>query len=237
VKETVACSEKIAHTWKPEVGEGGSGTSGLIGKAGSPLWLGLHTVLIIVLLGQPRAARRNVTSPSQPTHHQHCGVSERATTARFRELTMSVAMEEKHIRSLIDRVEVIEDVAHTMDEGDQRRARLLSTAHDELVEVGTVRPLIAARLLGLSERTVRAWAEEGVLTVVRHRPLRLDLLRVHEVMHLVQELRDAGRNRDLLDAVWFRLSDQAVLDRDDLRESLEQMHRGEGRIVHPLRPE
>jgi hypothetical protein len=52
-------------------------------------------------------------------------------------------------------------------------------------------------------------------------------------MHLVQELRAAGKDRDLLDAVWHRLSDQATVDRDDLRDSMGQMRQGKGRVLRP----
>jgi hypothetical protein len=35
--------------------------------------------------------------------------------------------------------------------------------------------------------------------------------------------------------VWRRLEDAALLDREDLRESLDQMRRGEGRVLRPVR--
>jgi len=58
---------------------------------------------------------------------------------------------------------------------------------------------------------------------------------VHAVSHLVSELRAAGQDRDLLDQVWRRLEDAALLDRADLRESADQMRRGEGRALRPIR--
>jgi hypothetical protein len=134
---------------------------------------------------------------------------------------MTIAVEEKRLRSLFERVEVVEDVARTLPEDDERRARLLAVSDSALAEEGTIRPVIAARLLGLSEKTVRAWAAEGVLAVARRSPrLLLDVRSVHAVSHLVSELRAAGQDRDLLDQVWRRLEDAALLDRDDLRESL-----------------
>lgn len=60
---------------------------------------------------------------------------------------------------------------------------------------------------------------------------------MHAVSDLVSELRAAGQERDLLDQVWRRLTDAALLDRDDLRESLDQMRRGEGRLLRPLPPD
>jgi hypothetical protein len=83
---------------------------------------------------------------------------------------------------------------------------------------------------------VRAWAAAGVLTIARRTPrLLLDVRSVHAVSHLVSELRAAGHDRDLLDQVWRRLQDAVLLDRDDLRESLDQMRRGEGRVLRPAR--
>ena len=127
-------------------------------------------------------------------------------------------------------------MARTLPEDDERRARLLAVSDSALAEEDTIRPVIAARLLGLSEKTVRAWAAAGVLTVARRSPrLLLDVRSVHAVSHLVSELRAAGQDRDLLDQVWRRLEDAALLDRADLRESADQMRRGEGRALRPIR--
>jgi hypothetical protein len=148
---------------------------------------------------------------------------------------MTIAVEEKRLRGLFERVEVVEDVARTLPEDDERRARLLAVSDSALAEEGTIRPILAARLLGLSEKTVRAWAAAGVLAVVQHSPrLLLDVRSVHAVSHLISELRAAGQDRDLLDQVWRRLEDAALLDREDLGESLDQMRRGQGRVLRPV---
>jgi DNA-binding transcriptional MerR regulator len=148
---------------------------------------------------------------------------------------MSIAIEERRIRSLLDRVETVEDVARTLPEDDERRARLLDVSNAALQEEGTIRPVIAARLLGLSEKTIRAWAADGVLATAQQAPrLLLDLRSVHEISHIVRELRDHGRDRDLLDEVWRRLNDAALLERAGLQESIAQMHRGQGRAVRPI---
>ncbi len=129
----------------------------------------------------------------------------------------------------------VEDVARTLPEGDERRARLLAVSNATLSDEGTIRPVIAARLLGLSERTVRAWAAQDVLTIAQRVPrLLLDVHSVHTVSHILRDLREAGKDRDLLDEVWRRLSDAALLERPDLQESIGQMRRGEGRVLRPL---
>ena len=149
---------------------------------------------------------------------------------------MTIAIEERRVRSLFDRVEAVEDVARTLPEDDVRRATLLEVSHAALADEGTIRPVIAARLLGLSEKTVRAWAAQGVLTVAQRTPrLLLDVQSVHVISHIVRDLRALGKDRDLLDEVWRRLSDAALLERPDFSESLGQMRRGEGAVLRPLR--
>jgi hypothetical protein len=148
---------------------------------------------------------------------------------------VTIAVEEQRVRKLFERVEEVEEVANSLPEADERRRRLLSVSNATLAEEATIRPVIAARLLGLSEKTIRAWADQGVLVVHQRAPrLLLDVMSVHEVSHLIRELRAAGRDRDLLDEVWHRLNDDTLADRDDFRESLSQMRRGKGRILRPL---
>jgi hypothetical protein len=150
---------------------------------------------------------------------------------------MSIAIEEKRIRSLFDRVETVEDVARTLPEGDERRARLLEVSSAALAEEGTIRPVIAARLLGLSEKTIRAWVSQGVIAVAQPTPrLLLDLQSVHAISHIVRELREHGKDRDLLDKVWQRLNDSVLLERADLQESIGQMRHGDGRVLRPIQP-
>jgi len=87
-------------------------------------------------------------------------------------------------------------------------------------------------LLGISERTVRTWVEEGVLIATTIQPrLLLDLGRIHQVQHLLQELRAAGRTTGLLDEVCRRLTDAAWHYNPDLAEGLAQMRRREGTVI------
>ena len=148
---------------------------------------------------------------------------------------MTIAVEENRVRKLFKLVEEVEEVANSLPETDDRRRRLLNVSNATLTEEATIRPVIAARLLGLSEKTIRAWADQGVLVVSQRVPrLLLDVMSVHEVSHLIRQLRATGKDRDLLDAVWHRLNDDTLGDRDDFQESLSQMRRGQGRILRPL---
>ena len=147
---------------------------------------------------------------------------------------MSVSAEERRIRNLFERVETIEEVAVTLPEGDGRRATLLALTREALAEEATVRPVIAAKILGLSEKTVRAWADAGLLATRQRSPrLLLDVPSVHRVSHVLRELREEGLERDLLQHVWHRLEDQALLDREDLRESISQLQHGDVVVLRP----
>lgn len=53
---------------------------------------------------------------------------------------------------------------------------------------------------------------------------------------IVDEIRAHSGNRDLLDAVWYRLADEQLLARDDLQESLAQMRRGETAVKPSSHP-
>ncbi len=145
---------------------------------------------------------------------------------------MAVQVEQDRVAALFFRVEQIEDVANTLAADDPRRRTLSHVVRQELSAAEAVRPVIAAALLGLTEKTVRAWVHEGVLTARTERPrLLLDPSRLHDVWHLVRDLKAAGQHRGLLEELYHRLADAALLEREDLQASLEQMRRGEGHQV------
>ena len=147
----------------------------------------------------------------------------------------AVAVETTQAVALMERVETLESVAKSLPEQDDRRSRLLRLVEKDLATAAPLRPRVAAELLGLSEKTVRAWAREGVLLAVDTSSPRLLLAvdRVHDVLHLVKDLRAAGATVGLLDEVHRRLVDASWLDRADLTESTGQMQRGEGRVIAP----
>lgn len=145
---------------------------------------------------------------------------------------MSVATEAAQIRDLFETIEEIESVASSLAEDDERRRRLDGVVARTLRQAPPVRPVVAGELLDLTEKTVKAWAREGVLAIHSQEPrMLLDTVRLHEVLHLVADLRRAGKTRGLLDEVHRRLSDQSLLDRADLATSLDEMRSGRGRVV------
>ncbi len=147
---------------------------------------------------------------------------------------MSTAeLETEQTVALFERIEVLEDVAERVNDVD--RVRLHRVVRQELAASPPVRPVAAARILKLSEKTVRNWVDEGVLRPAKTPATRLliDTNALHEVSHIVKEVRAAGKTRALLDEVYRRLVDATWLEREDLRESLQQMRSGEGTVRVP----
>ncbi|NNN10045.1 MAG: hypothetical protein HKL85_12760 [Acidimicrobiaceae bacterium] len=145
---------------------------------------------------------------------------------------MAVVAERERVTSQVTRIEKLEEVAASLGQGDPRRATLDEVVRAEIEEMPALRAVIAAQLLGISERSVREWVKAGVLVARANSPrLVLEPSRVLVVRRIVQELRSAGVARDLLDAVYFRTVDHSLVESPDFAESLARLRRGEGRKV------
>lgn len=81
-----------------------------------------------------------------------------------------------------------------------------------------------AKVLGLSQPTVRAWIESGLLaTVPGSKPVRIDVLALAETKRALDLVREHAHDRPLLVQVMRVLRDRAALAGreegfDDLRE-------------------
>jgi len=144
----------------------------------------------------------------------------------------AIEQEMRQAFDLLDRVEILEQVASTLPEHDEGRSQLLGLVDKDLASAPPLRPRIAAQLLRLSEKTVQAWTREGVLRRAESPSSRtlLDVRQVHQVLHLVQDLRATGKTTGLLDEVHRRLVDATWLERADLEASLAQLQRREGSL-------
>jgi hypothetical protein len=142
--------------------------------------------------------------------------------------------EETAVRDLFARVDEVLGVAHSIgDERPREAARLVHASHGALSSAEPVRVPIAARILLVSDKTIRAWVADGLLTSRAVRPrLLVDVERLHTVLRFLSDLRAAGQDRDFRDNLWNKLRDEALLDRTDLAETLAQMNAGN---VRPAR--
>lgn len=146
---------------------------------------------------------------------------------------MSVAEETRQIVALLERVDKVESVAASLPPNDDRRTTLTEVVEQSLEAAPPVRPIIAAELMQLSDKTVRAWTAEGVLTADDSQPakrLLLSMRRLHDVLHVLRQVRAEGRTTGLLDEVYRRLADATWLEREDFAESLAQVRARQGKL-------
>jgi hypothetical protein len=110
----------------------------------------------------------------------------------------------------------------------QLRRRLTRMRQRREHEVPGVRVSVAAKMLGLSERTTRDWLDRGPLDAVPGaKPVRISTASLARVLPAVQGLREIGQDRDLLPALVDRLEDQRIRSHPRVRTSLDQLHRGD----------
>lgn len=110
------------------------------------------------------------------------------------------------------------DVRRRLTQMRQRRER----------EVPGVRVSVAAKLLGLSERTTRDWMVDGPLDPVPGmKPARVSTASLATVLPAVQKLRELGQDRELLRALIDRLEAERILSSPRVKKSLEQFRRSE----------
>lgn len=132
------------------------------------------------------------------------------------------------VEKVLSRVGALERIASRISGDNQSRTELLQVSREVLGDLDPIPVSVAASLLGVSEPTVRSWARRGLVSYADGRDGGLEVGRLYQVIALVRDLRAAGETHDLLNKVWHRLADQALLDRPDLKDSLAQMRRGDG---------
>lgn len=121
--------------------------------------------------------------------------------------------------------------------GDDRLADAARKTAEQLFRhLDPITEADAALVLGVRASEVREWVAGRVL--VRRRG-GLDPRRLYEVMGVLQDIR----RHPAPERVWWRLADRALLDREDLRTSLEQLRAGQavevsrGVLVTPVAQE
>ena len=109
----------------------------------------------------------------------------------------------------------------------QLRRRLALMRQRREREVPGVRVSVAARMLGLSERTARDWLAHGPLDPVPEaKPARV-WTSLARVLPAVERLRKLGQARELLPAVIDHLEAERILSVPRVKRSLGQFRRGE----------
>jgi|SRR6266508_1521692 len=127
--------------------------------------------------------------------------------------------------------EIIDDLIElerlAEQELDAARRRRLLGVHDRVASRTEGVPVSeAARVLGLSAPTVRAWVDAGVLGTIPNRtPVRVTATSLATTKRAVDEIRSHRDDRHLLAEVARLLRDRAALA-SDARDGIEDMRAG-----------
>lgn len=144
-------------------------------------------------------------------------------TASRRASDGAIAREERQVQLALHYFELQCELATEIGKDGPK---LLSLAWDQLAEAPPIRVSLAQPLLRLSDNTIAEWAERGILEQRASHPRRLSLSSVVQTKLALEELRDAGVDRDLGGHVLARLEGEELSRSPRFRESLEQARRG-----------
>lgn len=111
----------------------------------------------------------------------------------------------------------------------QAAAEMEQVARELVREADPVRISHAERILGVSNQTVRSWIDEGILEGFGGSPQRVGLESVMRAKRIADELREQGRDRELMSAVLSRLEALALEQDKGFRRSVGEMRRRERR--------
>lgn len=142
-------------------------------------------------------------------------------------ITAVLEQERAQITATFDAVEEIEGVAAGLPASSGTKLR--AVAQSLVGHLSPVRAVIAADLLGVSVKTVRKWAGLGMLREVktRSRVLHVDAAHLHEVLHLVHDLRAAGKeNIEFFRQLQWKMEDRDLLATNELQEGLRELRDG-----------
>jgi hypothetical protein len=131
--------------------------------------------------------------------------------------------------TMFDRLMSTADRQSRKHRNSRTAAELEDLAWEHVREADPVRISHAQRILGVSNQTVRSWIDEGILDGFGGSPQRVGLESVVRAKQIADELREHGRDRDLMSAVLSRLEALALEKDKEFRKSVRQMRRRERR--------
>lgn len=115
------------------------------------------------------------------------------------------------LAEVVDDLLELEDVGKGVD--DRQRRRLDQIRRHLAARAPGAKVSEAASLLGVSQPTVRAWIDAGILPMVpKTKPVRVDVLALADLKRAVDLVRANLDDRQLLVHVMRRLRDEAALD-------------------------
>lgn len=125
-------------------------------------------------------------------------------------------------------IDELDELERALGRNQDARRRVVRMRRRRLDEAPAVRLSVAGHLLALSAPTVRAWINRGLLEeVAGASPRKVTFESVLTIRPIVEELRQLGRDRGLLEAVIAKIEDDHALSDRKLERSLDEMRNGE----------
>lgn len=131
--------------------------------------------------------------------------------------------------TLFDRLMSTAERASRNRRDSRTAAEIEDLAWEHVRDADPVRISHAQKLLDMSNQTVRSWIDEGILDGFGGSPQRVGLESVVRAKRIADELREEGRDRDLMTAVLSRLEALALEKDKEFRQSVGQMRRRQRR--------
>ncbi|MEJ7891618.1 MAG: hypothetical protein WKF94_03160 [Solirubrobacteraceae bacterium] len=137
---------------------------------------------------------------------------------------------ERSYAEAVEEVQHLDKAEHAILNGDRvEAAKSLAAARRRRLRNAPAIPVaVAAKLLKVSEPTIRSWLDTGVLDDAGTKPRAVRVESIVRVHRLLADLRERGQDRNIRSALLARLDDEVTLKDDRLRESLAGMRRGRG---------
>lgn len=152
---------------------------------------------------------------------------------------MSLKERERIYIEAVEELQHLDEAERAVHKGDtEAAAKALAEARRRRVRSAPAIPVsVAARLLDVSEPTIRSWLDTGVLEDAGTKPRGVHVESIVRIHRLLGELRARGQDRNVRRALLARLDDELTLGDQRLQASIAGMRSGRGKRPVAAGPE
>lgn len=154
-----------------------------------------------------------------------------AAILREEAIRMTLRERERIYVEAVEELQHLDDAEQAVHKGDtEEAAKALAEARRRRLRNAPAIPVsVAAKLLKVSEPTIRDWLDRGVLEDAGTKPRGVRVESIVRTHRLLVEMRARGRDRNVREALLARLDDELTLRDARLQSSIASMRRGRGK--------
>jgi hypothetical protein len=141
---------------------------------------------------------------------------------------MPARTRERVVEEAVEAIDALASAKSAIERGDLGSARdAVARAFDLTMNRAPSIPVsLAARLLVVSEPTIRKWLARGVLQQSPGKPVGVTLRSYQEVHQIVAELREAGKSPDVRELLLARIDDRLLAGEPWVRDGIAGLNQG-----------